>query len=251
MFLTAAKLLDLVFAPLTWALLAAGLAAWRADTRPGRGFALFALFALWVPATPAVAERVARATEAGVVATIRDSVVYDVVIVPAGMLDETTSRLTGQPAYNGAVDRIIVAHDLWRTGRARRVLVSGGTFDPAVRSEADLVADQLVAWGMPREAIVVEPAALDTWENAVKTAAIVTGAGWGSCVIVTSAAHMPRTDATHRRAGLTCDLVPVDRQRADAIGVARWLPRAWALSMTTSAVRELAGRAVYRAVGRG
>ena len=253
MFLIAAKLLDLAFAPLTWALLACGFAGWKATTRPARAAALAALFGLWLPSTPAVAQWIARSAEAGVVSTVRDGVVYDVAIVPAGMLDESTARVTGQPAYNGAVDRIIVAHELWRIGRARRVLVSGGTFDPASRSEAELVADQLVAWGMPRDAVGVETQALDTYENAVRTAALVKAQGLATCVIVTSAAHIPRTDATHRAAGLACDLLPVDRQRWDdsGLGFAAWLPRASALAMSTSALRELAGRVVYRVVGRG
>lgn len=254
MFLFLAKILDLAFSPLTWAMVAIGIAAWRTEARIARRAALVALAALWLGATPLVAAGIARIAEWGVAPTIRDGFLYDVVIVPAGMLDEVTTVETGLPAYNGAVDRVIVAHHLWRTGRARKVLVSGGTFDPSSPSEAALVADHLVDWGMPRDAILIEGEALDTYENAVLTARKMSDAGLKTCVIVTSAAHVPRADATHRRAGLACDLLPVDAQRWDPTG-AGWLgwllPRASALAMTTSALRELAGRVVYRAAGRG
>jgi uncharacterized SAM-binding protein YcdF (DUF218 family) len=59
--------------------------------------------------------------------------------------------------------------------------------------------------------------------------------------------HGPRALGSFRAAGLSPDLLPVDVRGNGKSG--SWLPRATALDRSTEALRELAGRWVYRAVG--
>jgi len=58
---------------------------------------------------------------------------------------------------------------------------------------------------------------------------------------------MPRAAAAFRQAGLEVDLLPVDPRLG--LGGGSWLPRAEALERSSAALRELAGRLVYRAAG--
>ena len=130
------------------------------------------------------------------------------------------------------------------------VLLSGG-YDaprPGESPEADLLAAKLVRWGIPASQVVVEAASRNTRENAIESSRIAAARGWRTVLLVTSAAHMPRAMGCFRAVGLEPDALPVDRVAGDGRGE-EWLPRATALSMSTDALRELAGRAVYRAVG--
>jgi uncharacterized SAM-binding protein YcdF (DUF218 family) len=73
---------------------------------------------------------------------------------------------------------------------------------------------------------------------------------WGSLLLVTSAAHMARAAGCFRAVGLTPDTLPVD-QRALPPAWDAWspLPRAVHLAQSELALRELAGRLVYRLRG--
>ena len=94
---------------------------------------------------------------------------------------------------------------------------------------------------------MLERESRNTRENAERSLRIVRERGWKSLVLVTSAMHMPRAAATFRKAGLDVDLLPVDHRYAPWNG--SWLPRTEALERSSDALRELAGRLVYRAAG--
>ena len=114
--------------------------------------------------------------------------------------------------------------ELWRAGRARHLVLSGGPGSGARNpSEPERLRDALVRWGVPAEAIIVEPRSRNTRENAIASARIVAEHRFRTLVLVTSAAHVPRALGCFRAAGLSPDVLPVDR-RAGAGG--SWLPRA-------------------------
>ncbi|KQV86252.1 hypothetical protein ASD15_29725 [Massilia sp. Root351] len=58
-----------------------------------------------------------------------------------------------------------VAHSLWQAGMFRRLLVSGGRTGFSPEAEADMIAERLVALGMPGSALILETAAMNTGEN--------------------------------------------------------------------------------------
>jgi uncharacterized SAM-binding protein YcdF (DUF218 family) len=113
-----------------------------------------------------------------------------------------------------------------------------------------VVAKQLEDWGIAHDRIVVEDRALNTRDNAVESARIVRERGWRDVLIVTSAHHMPRALECFNAVGLPVDTMPVDFRSYDASGVSStWMPRSGALNQSTSAIRELVGRVVYRVQG--
>lgn len=253
MFLIASKLLDLAIAPLSWALtciLVGTVLVARKRTRGGLAFAVAAVLVLWVFASQPVADALTRAVEAPARSTIRAGVRYDAVIVLGGIANERAMRDSGQPAYNDAVDRLIAAHRMFKAGGAAMVVVSGGTWEPELRPEAEWLADQLVEWGVPRTSIVVEARSLNTRENAATCATIARERGWTELALVTSAAHLPRAVGAFEAAGVRVDALPVDFHASDT---PPWssglLPRAQALDESSGAIRELVGRGVYRILG--
>lgn len=254
MFLVLSKLLDLFLAPLTWGLLLllAGLVLRRrrarlAGTLQGVGLALLYAFSI-----EPVSEGLMRATEAGAVSTYRPDVVYDAVIVLGGGLDPGATERSGHPEYNAAPERILRGFELLREGHAKQVLISGGSLDPRPEAvvEADVLARQLQEWGIAPERIVTEGRSRNTRENALESEPIVRAHGWKTLLLVTSAAHMPRARGCFAAVGLHPDTLVVDvRTSAVPLRLGSWLPRASSLNASTDALRELAGRAVYRLRG--
>ena len=96
-------------------------------------------------------------------------------------------------------ERVAVAAMLYAAGAAPRIVATGGVTGRSTRSEADALAEGLVAAGVPRAAITVEDRAQTTAENATFTAAIV---GEARVWLVTQPFHARRAEYLFRRAGL-------------------------------------------------
>ena len=250
-FLALSKVLDWLLAPLTWTLLLL-LAAALLRRRPRLAGALAVLAAVVLVACSVepVSNRLDRLAERGAISTYRPEVVYDAVVVLGGMVDDAATRASGELELDAHVERLLRAWELVRAGKARVVLVSGGTLAPQRGDvpEADRLAAKLVAWGVPSAQIVAEGSSRNTRENAIESSRIAAARGWHTLLVVTSAAHMPRALGCFRAVGLEPDALPVDHRAGDGQAEA-WLPRAAALARSTDALRELAGRVVYRIAG--
>lgn len=250
-FLTVSKIFDLFLSPVTWAmlLLVAALVSrhrrYLADL-----FTVLSVAVLLVFSAEPVARVLIRTAEASASSAFRDTSDYDAVIVLGGSIDAASSRATGTPQLNAAGERIIRAIDLLRSGRARNALLSGGLVYPlpGEPSEAERTALLLREWGIGSERIYLETRSRNTHENAVESARIVAAQGWHTLLLVTSAAHMPRALGCFRAAGLEPDALPVDFRAGDGLGES-WAPRSEFLDMSTAALRELAGRLIYRVAG--
>jgi uncharacterized SAM-binding protein YcdF (DUF218 family) len=160
---------------------------------------------------------------------------------------------TGAATFGDPVERVLTAFDLLRTNRARFAILSGSSWSAgpgAPPSEGQVLADQLIAWGIDRERLVIEDASRTTHENAVESARVARARGWTRVVLVTSAAHMKRAYGCFAEEGLPVDTLAVD---FDAYDPSRhgspWLPRASALAESTAALRERIGRAIYQLRG--
>jgi uncharacterized SAM-binding protein YcdF (DUF218 family) len=253
-FVFLSKLLDLLLAPLSWGLLlvTVGLLLRRRRARLSVGLQVLGLLALYVFSTEPVANGLQRWVEAGAVSTYRPDEVYDAVIVLGGMVDADATERSGLPEYTLAVERILRGFELVREGRARQLLISGGTLDtrPGALVEAEILAKQLRLWGIPPERIVVEERSRNTRENALESERLIREKGWTKLLLVTSAAHMPRAQGTFQAVGLKPDTLVVDvRSHEWHPRGAWWQPRASNLSGGTDALRELFGRWVYRLRG--
>lgn len=248
-FLPLSKILDVLVAPLTWALVL-GLAAVLLRRRAGVVLGLAALAVLGAFSLEPVSDALARSAEANARATLREGVTYDAVVFLGGILDPGATRASGELQLNDAAERLTRTYDLLRAGRARHVILSVGTIapKPGERPESWLLAEQLAAWGIAKDRIIVEDRSRNTRENAVETARIVRARGFSTLLVVTSAAHVPRALGCFRAVGLSPDVLPVDRRAGDGQGTG-WFPRARALEASTEVLRELTGRVVYRAVG--
>ena len=82
------------------------------------------------------------------------------------------------------------------------VLSGGGSSDDRQRSEAEAMLAVALAAGVPRAAVLLERESANTFENAVRTAALLTPDGRRSVILVTDRYHLPRARLMFRVAGL-------------------------------------------------
>ena len=247
MFFFLSKTIDTLLSPLTWAvvLVAIGLAKWRLRWVAGVGLGVLLLFS-FEPFENALFYALERSAPN----TFRDDVTYDAVILLGGAVDRSSEP--GRPSYNDNVERLLETYDLLRTEHARFAIVSGGATDIVVRSpvEADVLGQQLIAWGVAPERVLIEPRARNTHENAVLSRSIAVEKGFARLLVVTSAFHMSRALGCFRAVGLPVDTLPVDYRAYDPARFSgSWLPRSTYLERSTMVLREWFGHGVYRIEG--
>ena len=235
LFLT--KLLSLIVYPLGAAILVGATAfiltftRWRRLAQVLLGLALAIL---WIAATPLFANWLDVRLESRVPhVSLRTLPQSDAVIVLGGATDS----------------RIMYAWRIYGAGKAPVILISGGHLPwETVVPEARRMAEILVELGVPRSALILETGSRTTRENAVNTAALFKEHGWRNGLLVTSGYHMPRALAAFKKVGLnvTPAAPDINSEPIKFDSLLDLLPNAWALSWTTSTIKEMIGLCVYR-----
>ena len=150
-------------------------------------------------------------------------------------------------------DRFLAGLDLYRAGKAPRLLFTGGAspFRPGQPPEGQRYLQEARQLGIPAAAMASTPPVVNTAEEAAAIRNLLpTGT---RILLVTSAFHMRRAQRLFERQGLQVLPFPVDFQaRGRWAGPlwrdpTQWLPSAGALDNSSRAMRELLGLLVYRA----
>jgi uncharacterized SAM-binding protein YcdF (DUF218 family) len=186
----------------------------------------------------------------------------DAVVVLGGGLRPALPPRQGVEVAEGG-DRLLRGVQLVRQGQAPLLVTSGGRVsftgnDPAP-PEALWARDLAQQLGIPAEQILLNPGSRTTAEEARDIGQLGRQRGWKRVLLVTSAFHMPRSLATFRqRSGLTMVPVACDYQLPDRAHYGQatagntlksLLPEAEALYLTSLALKEHLGLAIYRVRG--
>ena len=135
---------------------------------------------------------------------------------------------------------------LWKQGYAPLLLFSGASLDPNSVSSADLMKRDAVRLGVPSDAVLVEPDATTTDENAKLTAQLLRARGLHSAILVTSPYHQRRASLLFERAfasaGLSFLNHPADDPEWDAD---RWWMREPSRTLTFVELAKLATNVVF------
>lgn len=163
---------------------------------------------------------------------------------------------------NEAGDRVLHGAQLYRQGKAPVVILSGGRIEwkGGGPPEAEDMARILETMGVPESAILKEPNALNTYQNAVEVRKLLEEKGIEKRVLlVTSATHMPRSLLVFKRQGIEAIPAPTDFQVSEqelAELKGTWqstllniFPDAYRLQETTKSLKEYIGMVVYRLKG--
>ncbi|MBX3237004.1 MAG: YdcF family protein [Nitrospiraceae bacterium] len=181
---------------------------------------------------------------------------FDAVVVLAGGVYSAGSLRPAPEISEASRERTTCGAEAWLQGIAPRLVLSGG--DASVFGTGTLESHEMKRWalrlGVPASAILLEDRSRTTYENALKTKELL---GAGRILLVTSANHLPRAVALFEKQGfavtpMPCGYEATDRP-ADAwqqLTVFDFLPNYTALGITTHAIDELVGIAVYWAAGK-
>lgn len=166
---------------------------------------------------------------------------HDAIIVLGGGL-----RIPTEPAkqiqLGNASDRYWYAVQLYKAGKAKHIIVSGGNTVHQVgfEGEASYAKTLLELWGVPGEAIVVESESRNTGENQQAVSLLLEQNDIKSALLVTSAMHMPRASALFKALPIkitpaSADVLIRDVRSIDGLD---WIPSASAMELTTKALHE-------------
>ncbi len=163
---------------------------------------------------------------------------YDAIVVLGGAIAPADPPLVPEPGLVGASDRLWKAARLFHRGLAPRIVVTGGPYSPdgePTTSESAAMRLFLRDLGVPDEAIVEEPKAVNTLENIAFVRDIV---GDKPVALVTSAYHMPRALGIARRAGLNAAAFPNEWRFASGAPWDDYMPSLNAMSISSLALWE-------------
>ena len=177
----------------------------------------------------------------------------DAIVVLGGGLEGRFEGVRDLPDLNDSGDRVWQAARLYKQGVAQRMVLSGGQFNADPRREAEALGMKLfmLDMGVPEQALLVEDQSRTTFENALRTRALLgerLGEGKHTIALVTSAYHMGRSVLWFEKAGFTVYPVRSDiRVLPNQRKFWEWLPKPQALDESTTAIKEYLGRLQLKA----
>jgi uncharacterized SAM-binding protein YcdF (DUF218 family) len=266
MFFFLSKFLPVFIFPLGLACVLLGLALMvRRRSRWQTWIIVLALALLWLGSNRIVTMLLLRSLEwqhlPGSTSLVSGPQADVIVVLGGGERPKAFPRPTSE--LNEAGDRLLYAAQLYRQGAAPYILVSGGKaawVSSASVPGAESMAEILTLMGVPDEALWLEPASRNTYENALETKAILESRGIKSVLLVTSAMHMPRAYAVFAKTGLEVAPAPTDfhvtqedwayyTQPNVVIQLFNLMPTAESLDATTRVLKEYVGIFVYKLRG--
>lgn len=178
---------------------------------------------------------------------------YDAAIVLGGMA--SSGKLPDDRThFAGSSDRLMHAMQLYKLGKAKKIILSGGSGEIFGKKipEAEYLKRVLLLCGVKESDIICEDKSRNTRENATNTVVLTRKyfAPRAKFLLVTSAWHMPRAIACYEKVGLKVKAFPVDSQAKEAIiSLDNFLPSVWAPCKWHIILHELMGYAVYKVSG--
>lgn len=176
---------------------------------------------------------------------------YDVGIVLTGI--SNAQRQPKDRLYlNKGGDRLIHTLQLYKMGKIKKIIISGGHFFEDDIHEGKEMKNILVSAGIPEEDIILEEKSLNTRENALFSAKILQEKfPKKSYLLITSAFHLRRAKACFQKANIETDVFAVDFYSQNRA----WLPSHWLAPNEKSLyywyvlLHEILGYVVYKIVG--
>lgn len=252
MFFLLSKLLHYLLSPAVWLvalLLAAGLAR---SPRGQRRWRRAALLLLLIGTNGALANEALRAWELPPV-PLAGLARHDAAVLLTGIT--VPDKSPHDRVYLGAgADRLTHALWLYRAGKVRRIIVSGGSGSVlgAAQTEARDLATLLRLADVPARDILLEDRSRNTRENALYTRQLLAAhPDLKTLILVTSAFHERRALGCFRRVGLAVTPFPAGYATTDRhLTPDYWLvPSVEALAQWSRLLHEVAGYLTYRAAG--
>lgn len=158
--------------------------------------------------------------------------------------------------FNKGADRITHALQLYREGKIKKILITGGQgLNPVnPQSEAEILQRFLLMTGVPPGDVMIENLSKNTHENALFTKEFLKEKGIDvnqEFILITSAFHMKRAQACFYKVGLATEPFPTDYYSNDTkYDIPTLLfPDPYSIFIWHKLSKEWIGILVYRLVG--
>ncbi len=250
MFFTLSKLLTFAISPLLWIgiLLIAYLLLRRYKCR--KVILTFAIGLLFIFTNPYIFYRVSSWWE-GHSQNLNSIQHYDGIIVLGGGVAGYNQQNEEIKFDNSSSDRLFKAIELYRMGKADRLIFSGGSMGEI--KEGQIVKDYLKTIEIPEENTLVEWNSLNTHQNAVETSKLLKSAGIyeGNFLLITSGYHIKRSIDCFKKQGIV--VTPFSTDFIQQFGTSDYSgifhPSTLILEKWKTILKEWVGYGVYSLVG--
>jgi len=203
----ASAVVSFFLSPWNWILILL-VAGWIFRKRTAKRFCFIAAFCIFIVfGNHALLNSYARAWQPAPVAA-GSLPVYSCGIVPGGF---GSPDAEGNGYFNISSDRFIQTLLLYKTGKIRHILISGGNGkrNDASFREANWAKKQFIAAGVPDSVIYTEDRSDNTKDNAANSKRLLDSLHLAPpYLLITSAFHMPRAALVFRKAGVPVDIFP-------------------------------------------
>jgi uncharacterized SAM-binding protein YcdF (DUF218 family) len=174
---------------------------------------------------------------------------YEWGIVLTGVTS-TNKVLKDRVYITSSPDRVNHTVMLYKKKVIRKILLSGGSgllLDQSY-SEASELFNVFISMGVDSADLKIEGASRNTHESAVAVKKMLEGVSTpDSCLLITSAYHMPRSKACFNKVNWSCDVFPTDIRfhRREYTPDAWLVPKAEAIGTWNALVKEWVGMIAY------
>jgi len=209
---------------------------------------LAGLFCTWIYlfSTPAISNVGIRALEETEFLQPKGSPTH-IVVLGAGWLQKTESGWHPKLGEDGW-ERLHRGFKEWQANPHLTLVLTGGSNQLGVPSQAKLMADILVSWGVPVEQLILETSAKTTYQNASKVKQLLPETSHIS--LVTSALHMPRAYRTFTKQGFEVTAIKSDSITIGRLAAKSWFPSLSGIERSHDLLHEWIGLTLYKAKNR-
>lgn len=256
MFFILSKILLFLLKPITWV---AGLLLWSWFAKKRKRWTVAAaLLILLVFSNPFLFNLTVRAWEKKTLTADQIEQPYDIGILLGGFSAVHTLPTHDRYNFNDRANRFTNTLGLYRTGKIKKILITGGSgrlLQNSEPKEAPQAKAFLLKIGIPESDIIIEPKSRNTYENAAYTKALLEERGLldQRLLLITSAWHMRRAIGCFEAVGLDATPFSVDflSEVKQASPDKVFLPDARAFYLWELLIKEWVGILAYRIRGYG
>ncbi len=252
MFFIFSKILSFVIAPLFWILLIFLWAIVTKSQTKRKRLLIFGFILAYIFSNAFLSDEFARKWEGARTENNKIAGTYDVGIVLGGFASYDT--LSNTLKLNESGDRIWQALYLYKTGKIKKILISGGSGSILHRkvTEGDRVFNYLAEIDIPKSDLMMEAVSRNTRENAVESAKLINKElPDAKCLLITSAFHMKRAMGCYNKVHLNVTPYKTDFMSEQRV----WdpdkllVPSTEALNGWSKLIREIVGYYTYKLAG--
>ncbi len=253
MFFILSKILRLLLYPTTWIFILLILTLTIKNAKRKKVVAFFTLILFFLVSNGYIISKLISYYETPLVPISKINN-YDLGIVLGGasrLVESDTNRLFLGPSG----DRIVQAIQLYKLGKIKKILFSGGSGNLAGTKtpEAMMVKKYFLQIGIPELDMIFEQKSRNTYENALFTKQILADSQWidKKCLLITSSLHMPRSMAIFKKQKLDVAPFSIDQMYDPAYRDFDFYiaPKTESIQMLENLLHEIIGFITYKMMG--